>query len=66
VTPLLSPNVLAVSTSACTDARKDTSVAAVVTSNPALRITSAAASAFSRFRSASTTCFPALTRRAIA
>ena len=45
---------------------RTTSTVAVVTSNPASRKTSAAASAFSMRRSASTTCLPVLTRRAIA
>jgi hypothetical protein len=66
MTPVMSPGVVAVSTSACTDSRDDTSTVAVVTSKPAFRITSAAASAFAWCRSASTTCLPALTRRAIA
>ncbi len=39
---------------------------AVLTSKPALANTSAAASAFSWRRSASRTCLPALTRRAMA
>ena len=51
---------VAVSTSAWTDSRDDTSTVAVLTSNPASRSTSAAASAFSWRRSASTTCLPAL------
>jgi hypothetical protein len=38
----------------------------VLTSNPALLKTAAAASAFSFFKSASRRCFPALTLRAIA
>ena len=62
----MSPTRAAVSTSAWTDAREDTSTVVVLTSNPALRSTSAAASALARRRSASTTCLPALTRRAIA
>jgi hypothetical protein len=66
MTPVTSPNVAAVSTNARTDSREDTSVVAVLTSNPASRITSAAPSAFSLRRSATTTCLPALTRRAIA
>ena len=43
----MSPNAVAVSTSAWTDSREETSTVAVLTSNPASRITSAAASAFS-------------------
>jgi hypothetical protein len=54
------------STSVWTDARDDTSTVAVLTSNPASSMTWLAASAFSARRSASTTCLPALTRRAIA
>jgi hypothetical protein len=56
----------AVSTKAWTDWRDDTSTVVVLTSNPASNITLAAASAFSRRRSASRTCLPALTRRAMA
>jgi hypothetical protein len=63
ITPVTSPSAVAVSTSACTDARDDTSTVSVVTSKPASRITSAAASAFSTHRSASAMCLPALTRR---
>jgi hypothetical protein len=48
------------------DARDDTSTVVVLTSKPALPKASAAASAFAWCRSASTTCLPALTRRAIA
>ena len=66
MTPVMSPSPVAVSTSAWTDSREDTSTVAVLTSNPALRNTSAAASAFSWCRSASRTCLPALTRRAMA
>lgn len=66
MTPVTSPSAVAVWTSACTDSRDDTSTIAVITSNPALLNISAAASAFSGRRSASSTCFPALTRRAIA
>src|SRR5512132_60344 len=64
--PVTSPSAVAVWTSACTDSRDDTSTVAVLTSNPALLNTSAAASAFSWRKSASRTCLPALTRRAIA
>src|SRR6476619_5121610 len=64
--PVTSPSAVAVWRSACTDLRDDTSTVAVLTSNPALLNTSAAASAFSWRKSASTTCLPALTRRAIA
>jgi hypothetical protein len=66
MTPVTSPSAVAVSTRGCTDSRDDTSTIAVLTSNPALLNISAAASAFSWRRSASSTYFPALTRRAIA
>ena len=66
MTPVMSPSAVAVSTSAWTDSREDTSTVVVLTSKPALRSTSAAASALAWRRSASTTCLPALTRRAIA
>jgi hypothetical protein len=64
--PVMSPRLTAVSTRARTEAREETSTVAVVTSYPALRIVSAAASALAGRRSATTTCLPALTRRAIA
>jgi hypothetical protein len=64
--PVTSPSAVAVWTSVCTDSRDDTSTVVVLTSNPALLNTSAAASAFSWRKSASRTCLPALTRRAIA
>jgi len=66
MTPVTSPSPAAVTTSACTDSREDTSTVAVLTSNPASRNTSAATSAFCWRRSANRTCLPALTRRAIA
>jgi len=66
MTPVTSPSPVAVSTSACTDSREDTSTVAVLTSNPASLNTSAATSAFCWRRSANRTCLPALTRRAIA
>jgi len=66
MTPVTSPEVVAVWTSAWIDSREETSTVAVLTSSPAFCITSAALSAFSRCRSAETTCFPALTRRVIA
>ena len=66
MTPVTSPRAVAAWTSACTDSRDDTSTVAVLTSNPASLITSAAASAFAWRRSASRTCLPALARRAIA
>jgi len=66
MTAVMSPSAVEVSTSAWIDSRDDTSTVAVLTSNPALLSTSAAASALLWRRSASTTCFPALTRRAIA
>jgi hypothetical protein len=66
MTPVTLPNAVAVSMSACTDSREDTSTVAVLTSNPALLNTSAATSAFPWRRSANRTCFPALTRRAMA
>ena len=66
MTPVMSPSPVAVSTSACSDSREDTSTIAVLTSNPALRNTSAATSAFPWHRPANRTCLPALTRRAIA
>ena len=66
ISPVTSPSLVAVSTSACTDSRDETSTVLVLTSKPASRSTSAAASAFASFRSAKTTCLPALTRRAIA
>ena len=66
MTPVTSPIAVAVSTSALTDSREDTSTVAVLTSKPASLSTFAAASAFSLRRSASKTCLPALTRRAIA
>src|SRR5271165_5477752 len=66
MTPVTSPTAVAVSTSAWTESREETSTVAVVTSKPALLSTSAAASAFSWCRSAIRTVLPALTRRAIA
>ena len=63
--PVTSPSAVACSTSESTDSRNDTSTAAVLVSNPAAASTSAAASAFSWRRSASRTCLPALTRRAM-
>jgi hypothetical protein len=66
MTPVTSPNAVAVSTRVCSDWREDTSTVAVLTSNPALRNTSAAASALPWCRSATRTCLPALTRRAMA
>lgn len=48
------------------DCHEDTSTVIVLTSKPALLSTSAAASALPWFRSASTICLPALTRRAMA
>jgi hypothetical protein len=66
MTPVTSPNAVAVSTSACSDWREDTSTVAVLTWNPALVNTSAAASAFPWRRSANRICLPALTRRAMA
>jgi hypothetical protein len=66
MTPVTSPSPVAVSTSACTDWREDTSTVAVLTLNPALRNTSAATSALPWRRSANRTCLPALTRRAMA
>jgi hypothetical protein len=66
MTPVTSPSLVAVSTRVCSDAREDTSTVAVLTSNPALPIVSAAASALDWCRSANTTCLPALTRRAMA
>ena len=66
MTPVMVPIAVAASTSAWTDSREETSTVAVLTSNPASPSTFAAASAFSRRRSASRTCLPALTRRAIA
>jgi hypothetical protein len=66
MTPVISPSPVAVSTSACTDSREDTSTVAVLASNPALLNTSAATSAFPRCRSANRTCLPALTCRAMA
>ena len=66
ITPVMSPSAVEVSTSAWIDSREDTSTVAVVTSKPALLSTSAAASALLWRRSASTTCLPALTRRAMA
>src|SRR5271165_6033766 len=66
ITPVTSPSAVAVSTSACTDSREDTSTVVVLTSKPALASTSAASSALLLWRSATTTCLPALTRRAIA
>jgi hypothetical protein len=51
---------------ACTDSRDEMSTVAMLRSNPASSRTPAAASAFSMRRSGNTTCFPALTRRAIA
>ena len=55
MTPVTSRNFVAFSTSAYTDSREETSTVAVLTSKPASRITSSAASTFSRWRSASTT-----------
>src|SRR4051794_6813071 len=63
---VMSPWAAAVSTRTCTDSREDTSTVVVLTSNPALCIASAAASAFACRRSASTMCLAAPTRRAIA
>src|SRR5271166_10136 len=66
MTPSISPIAVAVLTSVSTDRRDDTSTVAVLTSNPASLRTFATASAVSIRRSASTTCLPTLTRRAIA
>ena len=66
MTPVTSPSPMAVSTSACSDPREATSTVAVLTSNPALRNISAATSALPWRRSATRTCLPALTRRAMA
>jgi hypothetical protein len=66
MTPLTSPSPVAVSTRVCSDWREDTSTLAVVTSKPALLSTSAATSALPWCRSATRTCLPALTRRAMA
>jgi hypothetical protein len=66
VTPVTSPWATVVSTRAWTDSREETSTVAVLTSKPALRKVSPAASALAWRRSASTTCLPALTRRAMA
>jgi hypothetical protein len=66
MTSVTSPSPVAVSTSACSDWREATSTVAVLTSNPALPNTSAAASALPWCRSANRTCLPALTRRAMA
>jgi hypothetical protein len=66
ITPVTSPSVAAIWTSAWTESREDTSTVAVLTSNPALLRTVAAASAFCLFKSASRTRLPELTRRAIA
>jgi hypothetical protein len=60
-----SPSFVAARASSWIDSREEISTVAVLTSNPALLITSAAAFAFSARRSASRTCFPAPTRRAI-
>lgn len=56
MTPVTSPRPVAVSTSACTESREDTSTTAVLVSNPASASTVAAASAFSCFKSVSSTC----------
>ena len=66
ISPVTSPSAVAFSTSACTDSREDTSTVATLTSYPALPRVSAAAMAFSSRRSASRTCLPTPTRRAIA
>jgi len=66
MTPVTSPRAAVLSASARTESRDDTSTVAVLTSNPASASTSAAASALRWRRSASTTCLPALTRRAMA
>ena len=47
MTPVTSPRAVAASTSACTESREETSTVVVLTSNPALASTTAAASAFS-------------------
>src|SRR5271166_2014016 len=66
MTPWTSPSELAFSTRASTEARDDTSTVVVVTSKPASLNVFAAASAFSWRRSASSSCLPAPTRRAMA
>jgi hypothetical protein len=66
MTPNTSPRDEALSTNVVTEARDDTSTTAVVTSKPASLSVFAAASAFSRRKSANNSFLPALTRRAIA
>ena len=62
---MTSPRLVAVSTSACTASREDASTVATLTSYPAFPRTSAAALALSGRMSASRTCLPTPTRRAI-
>jgi hypothetical protein len=62
----MSPRLVAGATSACTAAREDTSTVVALTSYPAFSKTPAAASEFRWRTSASKTCLPTLTRRAIA
>ena len=66
IRPVMSPKAVDCFTSASTAAREETSTVAVLTVKPASFRTFAAASATSSRRSASRTCLPALTRRAIA
>jgi hypothetical protein len=66
IRPQTSPNAAAFCASASTDARDDTSTVAVLTVKPALSSVFAAASALPVLRSASSTCLPAPTRRAMA